>query len=195
VLDHSGAVWRHGLPEDHVEWTLDPGRRAESKEHTLRCESRATSLLECTSCGAVRVGGKPCEACGFMPRRPAEYVRIQDGELGLVTGRNAKVPVYDRETKRRWYGEFTAITREMGKNPGWPFHLYQAKFGEKPSWDWRGVENPPTPEVRSYVRSRQIAFRKSRTAAATAAHVSGLPSSAVPVGGYWQSNSSEDAPW
>src|SRR5262249_48190675 len=22
ILDHSGAVYRHGLPEDHVEWTL-----------------------------------------------------------------------------------------------------------------------------------------------------------------------------
>ena len=30
ILDHSGAVFRHGLAEDPVEWTLDPrsGRKA-----------------------------------------------------------------------------------------------------------------------------------------------------------------------
>jgi hypothetical protein len=100
-----------------------------------------------------------------MPRRPAEYIRIQDGDLGLVTGTSAKAPVYDRETKRRWYAEFTAIARQLGKSPGWPYHLYLAKFGEKPSWDWRGVESPPSPEVRSYVRSRQIAYAKARGAA------------------------------
>src|SRR6478736_7029025 len=36
VLDHSGAVFRHGFVEDHVEWTLDPGRRAESPVHQQR---------------------------------------------------------------------------------------------------------------------------------------------------------------
>jgi DNA repair protein RadD len=38
VLDHSGAVFRHGLPEDHVEWSLDPDRRAESPAHQKRAE-------------------------------------------------------------------------------------------------------------------------------------------------------------
>src|SRR5262249_57587334 len=31
VLDHSGAVWRHGFPEDHVDWTLAVDRRAVNK--------------------------------------------------------------------------------------------------------------------------------------------------------------------
>jgi DNA repair protein RadD len=53
----------------------------------------------------------------------------------------------------------------MGKKPGWAYHLYLEKFGEKPSWHWQGIEIEPTPEVRSYVRSRQIAFAKRRRAA------------------------------
>ena len=39
VLDHSGAVFRHGFVEDPVEWTLDPDRHAESPAHQKRCES------------------------------------------------------------------------------------------------------------------------------------------------------------
>ena len=33
VLDHSGAVFRHGFVEDPVEWTLDPDKRARSPKH------------------------------------------------------------------------------------------------------------------------------------------------------------------
>jgi DNA repair protein RadD len=36
VLDHSGAVFRHGLAEDAVEWTLDPDRQAVSIAHESR---------------------------------------------------------------------------------------------------------------------------------------------------------------
>ena len=81
-----------------------------------------------------------------------------------MTGGRSRISVYHDDTKRRWYGEFTAIARQLGKHPGWPYHLYLAKFGEKPDWNWRGLESPPTPEVRSYVRSRQIAYAKGRGA-------------------------------
>ena len=77
VLDHSGAVFRHGLPEDYVEWKLDPDHRAESPEHQKRGhDEHGGGLIECSQCSALRLGGQPCPACGFMPKRPAEYVRM-----------------------------------------------------------------------------------------------------------------------
>ena len=162
ILDHSGAVFAHGLPEDHVQWSLDVDHRAVAPAHQARLERKVPGLIECAQCSALRLGGKPCPNCGFLPRRPGQYVPHLEGELGLVTGGHARAPVYNHDTKRRWYGEFTAVARELGKNPGWPYHLYLAKFGEKPDWNWRGLESPPTPEVRSYVRSRQIAYAKAR---------------------------------
>jgi DNA repair protein RadD len=168
ILDHSGAVFRHGLPEDHVVWSLDPDRKAEAPQHQARLEHRSAGLIECTQCSALRLGGQPCPSCGFLPKRPGQYVAHVEGELGLVTNAGAGIgqrvlpPVYDQETKQRWYAEFTAIARERGKNPGWPYHLYLAKFQEKPPWGWRGIEAPPSAEVRSYVRSRMIAYARSR---------------------------------
>jgi DNA repair protein RadD len=102
-----------------------------------------------------------------LPQREAKYVSIRNGDLALVDAatRKANAPVYDRDTKRRWAGELTAVVREMGKNPGWAYHLFINKFHEKPEWAWKGLELPPSPEVRSYVRSRQIAYAKSRVAA------------------------------
>src|SRR4030088_1015212 len=48
VLHHSGAVYRHGLPEDHVEWTLDPDRRSTAPEHQKRQSASESKLIECT---------------------------------------------------------------------------------------------------------------------------------------------------
>src|SRR5215207_10134265 len=85
VIDHSGAVFRHGFVEDPVDWTLDPDRAAESAVHKTRGNGSAgPSLLECTNCGSVRQGGDACFHCGYLPQPPARAVEIIAGDLGLV---------------------------------------------------------------------------------------------------------------
>ena len=77
ILDHSGAVFRHGFVEDRVHWTLDPDRRAESPAHQQRCTEHSSRLLECTQCGAIRIAGEACFHCGFLPQRPPRAVVIR----------------------------------------------------------------------------------------------------------------------
>jgi DNA repair protein RadD len=161
ILDHSGTVFRHGLPEDHVEWTLDPDRRATSPEHVKRQSSHTSRLLECTQCGTLRVGGKPCPNCGLLPKRPAEFVATADGELGLVKGGKATAPSYDEVEKDRWLGMLTHIAEERDYRPGWIAHKFKEKFG---SWPTRRYVPAikPSPEVQSWVRSRLIAYARAR---------------------------------
>ena len=45
ILDHSGAVFRHGFVEDPVEWTLDPDRHAESPAHDAAVRRRIAIAL------------------------------------------------------------------------------------------------------------------------------------------------------
>jgi superfamily II DNA or RNA helicase len=161
VLDHSGAVFRHGLPEDHVEWALDPDRGAVAPEHQKRQADRHSSLTECGQCSALRLGGQPCPACGFMPKRPAEFVATTAGELGLVEGGRARAAEYDPALRAQWHAMLTAIAVERNYKPGWTAHKFKEKFGCWPAT--RTVEPaPPTPEVRSWARSRMIAYAKSR---------------------------------
>src|SRR5207248_8523569 len=47
ILDHSGACYRHGLPEDHVEWTLLVDRRAINPTHEKRKVRAEFRLSEC----------------------------------------------------------------------------------------------------------------------------------------------------
>jgi DNA repair protein RadD len=166
ILDHSGAVFRHGLPEDRVEWSLDPDRHAEAPAHQARLEHKAAALIECTQCSALRLGGQPCPACGFLPQRPAQYVAHVEGELGLVTNGKAKAQLYTSEEKARWYRMLIGEALRRGKRPGWAWYLFRDKFGHEPDRFWNRTALAPTPEVFSYVRSRIIAYAKSRSAVA-----------------------------
>ena len=165
VLDHSGAVFRHGFVEDHVAWTLDPDKRSASVRHTARLTAGYSSrLLGCTQCDAVRVAGEACFHCGFLPQRPPRSIDFEDGELGLVDHqiRRAKPYIYDRA---RWHAMLVAIGNERGYKPGWAAHQYKQKFGAWPPWGSSPQPIPPTPEIRAWVRSRLIAYGKVRGAA------------------------------
>jgi DNA repair protein RadD len=158
ILDHSGAVYRHGLPEDRVDWTLDPDHHAEAPAHQARLKDKATGLIECTQCSALRLGGQACPACGFLPKRPAQYIAHIEGELGLVNGGKAIKPWSDPV---QWLGMLTHIAEERGYKPGWIAHKYKEKFGDWPQ-SRAAMPIKPSLEVLSWVRSRNIAFAKAK---------------------------------
>jgi DNA repair protein RadD len=164
VLDHSGAVFRHGFVEDAVEWTLDPERRAVSPTHQKRA-ARGSRLHECKNCGVVSIAGEPCWHCGYLPQRPPRSVDIEDGELGLVgRDRRAHGQIHDPAERARWHAMLAYIAAERGYQHGWIAHQYREKFGTWPPWGSNPAPIPPSPEVRSWVRSRMIAYAKRRAA-------------------------------
>jgi len=168
ILDHSGAVYRHGQPADHVEWTLDPDSQAVSPDHQTRKQNGGENgggLVECTQCSALRVGGQPCPCCGFMPARPAKYVPITDGELSLVTNGKAAAATTTQQERITFHAELRYIAERRGYKPGWAAQQYKTKFGSFPPWAWN--ERPtctPSATTLSWVRSRQIAYAKARAA-------------------------------
>jgi DNA repair protein RadD len=170
VLDHSGAVYRHGLVEDRVEWTLDPDKKADNPDHTSAavCDtdgSYKSRLLECSQCGSLRVAGEACGHCGFLPQRPPRHVPFRDGDLGLVDGGRAKAGVYDHAERTRWHAMLRYIGLQRGWKQGAAAYQFKDKFGVFPPWGSTPEPIPPTPEVLSWVRSRAIAYARRRGAA------------------------------
>jgi DNA repair protein RadD len=166
VLDHSGAVYRHGLVEDEVVWTLDPDKLAEAPAHAAHKSSTGYTqrLVECKQCGAVRITGSPCGACGFMPAPPPRDVETRDGELGLYRGGRAQRGHADPLT---WLGMLTHIAQHRGYKPGWAAYKFKEKFGHwPPTRDVMPVA--PSAEVASWVRSRLIAWVKAKQKAGAA---------------------------
>jgi superfamily II DNA or RNA helicase len=160
ILDHSSAVFRHGLPEDRVDWTLDPDKTARSPDHEARKPEMfgGPTLLDCGQCGALREGGKACPHCGFLPVRQPQIIIPREGDLALVQNRKPGKPEID---KQQWYDEFAGYAQERGHKPGFAFHKFKEKFGHKPPWGMNPQPRPPSPEVRSWLRSRAIAWARS----------------------------------
>jgi DNA repair protein RadD len=165
VIDHSGAVYRHGFVEDRVEWTLCPDKRSESPTHATRLANGDSSrLLDCTQCGAIRIAGEACKHCGFLPQRPPKAIVFADGDLGAVD-RNRLQAIVTAEDRARWHRMLTHICIQRGHKPGWVYYKFREKFGMSPP-SYSGDPIEPSPEVLSWVRSRGIAWAKSRGRAA-----------------------------
>jgi DNA repair protein RadD len=165
VLDHSGAVFRHGFIEDPVQWTLDPDKRSYSPKHVARQRSGYSSrLIECTRCGSIRVAGEACRHCGFRPQRPPQAVSFREGSLALVDRQTrAAEPIRDPHERMRWHAELSFIATQRGYRAGWVAHKFKEKFGTWPAV--RAVESlEPSPEVLSWVRSRAIAYARRKSA-------------------------------
>src|SRR5262249_4278410 len=133
ILDHSGAVFRHGLPEDHVEWTLDVDRRAEAPAHERRKRSEGPRLRECPSCHVLMLA-PPCSNCGWEPQQPAQSVEFHDGELGGVIGGGARPSECGAEELQCGDAMLADTARERGCQRGGVVHKNKRKFGTSPPW-------------------------------------------------------------
>jgi DNA repair protein RadD len=166
LIDHSGAVFRHGLLEDRVEWTLDVTKRADNPTHSSRSQAQTSRLIECSQCNALRTAGEKCPHCGFFPQRRPDLIVFREGELARINKNSrSAASAYDPNERMRWHAELTYIAAERGYRPGWAAHKYKEKFG---TWPPTRAIKPisPTPEILSWVRSRNIAYAKGRQKAA-----------------------------
>lgn len=95
ILDHAGNVWRHGLPEEPVEWSLKGARRRSGEAPTKLCRD----------CGAtVALGAATCPACGAVlveyagPEHEPEDIEDQ---AEIVELREASPELYRSLMRRR----------------------------------------------------------------------------------------------
>ncbi|MEQ9813977.1 MAG: DEAD/DEAH box helicase [Azospirillaceae bacterium] len=166
VLDHAGATLTHGFVEDPVTWTLAEDKRADNPAAASRGQMAASTLKTCPECDALRRPGKPCHACGWRPTPRAAAVEVADGELERMdrSGRREAV-AWDQAAFHR---QLAWIAGERGYSPGWAAHKFREKFGCWPRA--RNVDpEPPSPALRAWVKSRQIAFAKAMEKAGRAA--------------------------
>ena len=167
ILDHSGAVFRHGFAEDPVEWTLDPDRRATSPTHQQRERHARSRLIECSQCGAIRdsrlavwdlwVSSAAAAAPGVVTSTAISAWSITRATPTAISTIRPCARALARDARldrRRTRLQAAAGWRTNTRKNSAPSRL--GATTPEPI--------PPTPEVRSWVRSRQIAFARSRVA-------------------------------
>jgi DNA repair protein RadD len=165
ILDHAGAVFRHGLPEDHIEWTLKVDGYALNPAHEKRKRGEAPALRECPSCHTIMCAPPPCIHCDWMPKPRAREVEFADGELGLVVGGKARAEKLQPHEQLQFYRELRGLARDRGYADGWAFHKCKEK-GFTPPWSWRDYPIlDPSPATKAWAKSRMIAYAKAKAAA------------------------------
>ena len=130
LLDHSGAVYEHGLVDDYIDWHLDKKEIAFTKKEY---EKRILMPWTCGHCFKINEPSKDkhCTGCGMKPTTDAKSPAISDGHLKKVekSERRYKHP----EDKQRFWLECVYKARHLGLKIGAAAHMYRKQTGVWPA--------------------------------------------------------------
>jgi DNA repair protein RadD len=163
ILDHSGAVFMHGRPEDDIEWTLEPDRKAVNRTHASRGTYEKPDLVSCPECSALRLEGQKCTACGWQPRAKSQAVEVQDGDLVRLQRDGSQKPEdWSQDRRDGFYGQLKWYAQERGYQQGWAKWKYHDRFKVWPSSRRPVPIMPPMPETLSWIKADRIRNAKRR---------------------------------
>jgi DNA repair protein RadD len=163
-LDFSGNYLRFLDPWESL-YADGPGALDDDTEKPRKEPSeRDLKLAKCPRCtAAFPPGADTCAHCGYTRLRQ-NGVLVLPGELQELAGRERRA----RDEQQRFFSELLGVAQEHGYKPGWAFHKFREKFGREP----KGLHEQALAaslSTRSWIRSRNIAWAKSRHNLAAAA--------------------------
>ncbi len=125
ILDHVGGCWRHGLPDDAREWTLEGRQRRRGK-----AEPAGPALRHCDACFCIyRATLSECPLCGnpYVPkgRSPEEI----EGELKEIEAEEHRRYRKSQQGRARTLEELVEVARDQGKKPGWAGAVWASRQG------------------------------------------------------------------
>jgi superfamily II DNA or RNA helicase len=130
VLDHAGMVFRHGLPHEEREWTLEgqvkkPGKKKDSEP--------AVPIAQCPKCFIVHEPAPACPGCGHVYQVKARQLNEEDGELVVVTEDDAARLKRQRQREvgaARTLEDLKKIAAQRGYRESWAEHVFNARQGK-----------------------------------------------------------------
>jgi DNA repair protein RadD len=152
VLDHSNTHQTLGMVTDIHHDCLNTGDKPESGDSTPDKSLPKT----CTKCSFVKPAGvHACPSCGFAPVMVKDVETI-DGKLTKL-----KPSKYAHENRQSIYSQLLHYQQSKGYAKGWLSHKYKERYGVWPR-NMRGFPMEPTPQILSWIKSKQIAYARGR---------------------------------
>ena len=132
LIDHAGNCFRHGLPCDEAEWSLEPRKKRKKGE-----SDEIGGMKQCPECwAAIKAHVKTCPECSYIWVTVSSSREHVDGELKEIDKEKLEI-MKKKEMKKRKYENFKATTHEelvaLGtergyKNPAsWASHVLKGK--------------------------------------------------------------------
>ena len=127
ILDHVGNCFRHGLPDDDREWSLE-GRDKATRAKT----DDAAPVRQCEQCYTVHRPAPRCPACGFLYPSQAREIEEVAGTLEQVDPMEIRRIAKAAQAKAKSLDDLIALGRARGyKNPyGWASFVWKARQGK-----------------------------------------------------------------
>jgi superfamily II DNA or RNA helicase len=164
ILDHSDTGLNLGLPCTIHHTTLSHAKvikqkAADSKES----KDRSNKPHKCVSCNHLHDRLlMVCPSCGHIRKRISDVI-MKEGYLTELSldGSQKAGPSISHDLRQEWYSGLLYIAMEKNYSQGWAAHNFKTKFSVWPN-DYRKIARPPSNAMRSWVRSRQIAYAKAK---------------------------------
>ena len=124
ILDHVGAVMRHGLPDSDREWTLDGVVKKKRKN-----EEQAVDIKRCHVCFFVHKPAPKCPACGFVYLEKQKKITESDDDLVEITQEQRVLATVKRKKEERdckTLDDFIELGRQRGYQ--YPVHWGRKRF-------------------------------------------------------------------
>jgi superfamily II DNA or RNA helicase len=127
ILDHVGNVKKHGMPDQHREWSLNAKKRSkrnlEEEVHVKVCPECFMTVISQT---------QVCPTCGHVfTTTPARHKYV-DEDLQEMTAIKADERLEQRRKKAqvgqaRTLDELIALGKERNYKPGWAHYIYNSR--------------------------------------------------------------------
>jgi DNA repair protein RadD len=159
-LDHSGNYLRFRddwdeLYDEGVKRLKEGGEKAKKEP-----KEREKKEAKCPKCGVLwTFPDDKCGECGHI-RTKIKNIMAIPGEMMELATANQKLSI----NKQDFYSQVLYYARSKGFNDGWASHKYKEKFGVWPK-GMRQDAIAPSPETLKWIKSRFIAWSKSKAKA------------------------------
>ena len=138
LIDHAGAVFRHGFPDEDTEWTLLGN--VDENYARRRQAGLAPSVRYCADCERLYHGALACPQCGALPQQPPRSLFkappvAQENEL-LIEAERGGEKVYAREEKVKHWFRCLGVAKARDQTFGSAAQIYKRKYGVFPPEDF-----------------------------------------------------------
>lgn len=161
LIDHCGAVFQHGFPDEDMEWPLNGNADAEyKKKHD---EEETPKPKYCKDCHLV-FDGPQCPQCGKMPTKPPKSIFAptpvdSTDELLVAVDRDLKTADSRAEKEKHWQ-RCLAVAANRNGTFGMAAAIYKQKYNEWP--DYGFVHMPQRWEWKTKVSEKHPGYRRMK---------------------------------